>query len=359
MTWAWFISLGVVALIARRGIAGWMRNWRDDSLKQWAYGGLIFFGFMATFGLGIDALPWYLHFAAAITGIMGFFAVSELTGRSARRASALRLDEVKRRLEESQARRDRMRMSSLRQAAREEREDEEGAAPTPAGSPAHVTEILARAAEHWERVQAEQTESLARDIPIVVPEGPKDVSPEPAPRLRGEPMRINLGIESKLGRGVAPAASQPPPPLEPISEPELTAPPLAPVSEAEAEERPAAAPAQPVAGEVAQPAQEPAAAPVAAGAAADRPAGPVSLGQSAGPRPSGPVSLGGPSTLAERQGPVSLGQTAGRPAAQGPAKLERMLTYQPSLVQSRLGKAPETEEESEAQAKGDEQVVEV
>jgi len=81
MTWLWFALIGILALMSRKSISSWLGNWSVDALKRLAAGGLVAFGVMATFGLGLGTQILWLHVAAGLGGVLGFFALSEIANR--------------------------------------------------------------------------------------------------------------------------------------------------------------------------------------------------------------------------------------------------------------------------------------
>jgi hypothetical protein len=157
MTWFWFALFGVIALVSRKPIIGWVSNWSDNTLKQCAAAGLIGFGIMATFGLPLGANVWFLHLAAGISGVLGFFAVNEIANRSAANRQVNYEARLRSRLEE-------YRSQQRAKTGMPRNEGSEGklpdsTPPTPRREPPlikikdsqeNILDLLTRAAENWD-----------------------------------------------------------------------------------------------------------------------------------------------------------------------------------------------------------------
>jgi len=170
MSWFWFALFGIIALTSRKQICAWIGNWSDTTLKQCAAAGLIGFGIMATFGLPLGASVWFLHLAAGIGGVLGFFAVNEIANRSAANRQVNYEARLRSRLEEYRS----------QQRARTGTTRNEGSAgklpdstpPTPRREPPlikikdsqeNILDLLTRAAENWDNPEIDIDSS--RQVP--------------------------------------------------------------------------------------------------------------------------------------------------------------------------------------------------
>lgn len=366
MTWVWFFFLGIAALIFRRPIAAGMTGYSSETLKALAWGGLAFFFFMATFGVSSDVV--LLHIVAAISGIVGFFAVSENTRRAGVRQSEGNMQALRQRLQEREEQRSRVRSPRLHN---------QPPLITSKDSTAHVAEILARASEEWDaehEVQAGQAADAAHDHgqeqyrPWYA--GPDYKEPQSATptseanRERGAKIPTELAearsrlieiithtdespMETLTQVGAVQGA------LEPVVEDEAALPPepeqvrlrqekalkLNMQVESKLTEKTSAAAKSTVSPVLAPPPAAAAPAPPSAAAEgmAKQVVGPISLGLSAGPRTSGPVQLSASSSRFSGSGPISLGKESGIPRTQGPSESTAAGTGYKPQVKSRLG----------------------
>jgi len=161
MTWFWFALFGIIALASRNSISGWVGNWSDGTLKQWAAAGLIGFGIMATFGLAINNGIWFLHLAGGIGGVLGFFAVNEIANRSAANRREDYEAKLRTRLAEyrsqqqAKSRKPQQAGQSKRQTGRtEQRPRREPPLITVKDSQENILDLLTAAAEQWENPEA-------------------------------------------------------------------------------------------------------------------------------------------------------------------------------------------------------------
>jgi len=384
MTWVWFFFLGIAALIFRRPIAAGMTDYSNEKLKPLAWGGLAFFFFMATFGVSSDV--GLLHIVAAISGIVGFFAVSEITRRGGVRQSEESMHALRQRLQEREEQRSRVRSPRLRN---------QPPLITSKDSTAHVAEILARASEEWDaehEVQAGQAADAAHDHGQQEPYRPWYAGPEYERAAPAEPkqepakereMDVPIDLARARSRLIEIITHTDEPPVETLAQVGAVQGALQPVAEDEAALPPELEQAIPRQGKPVKanlqidsklagktgaftqstiaPVQVPpssAVAPayqsIAKAGMAKQEAGPISLGLSTGPRATGPVQLSASSSRFGGSGPVSLGKESGIPLAQGPGKSTGAgIGYKPQVT-SRLGQRP-VEEPGENQLDEDEE----
>lgn len=158
MTWLWFTLIGLFALLRRKSISKWIENWSDDVLKQWAAGGLIAFGVMATFGLALGTNLQWLHIAAGVGGVLGFFAVHEIANRraSGRQYKYMQLERLQDRM--SELREQHARSAHAVEGGGESNKDESPRRVgrrippliKPGDSEQSILDLLSAAAEEWE-----------------------------------------------------------------------------------------------------------------------------------------------------------------------------------------------------------------
>jgi hypothetical protein len=382
MTWVWFFFLGIAALIFRRPIAAGMTSSSSEILKPLAWGGLAFLFTMATFGVSSNV--GFMHVAAAICGILGFFAVSE----NSRRSGVEKAREVER----------------LRQRLRAREEPRTGEPPPGYGiqpplitlkdSKVHVAEILARASEDWDaehEVQAGQAADAAHDHGqeqyrpwYAGPEYERAAPAEPAPEPgRKRVAHVPIDLARARSRLIEIITHTDEPPVETLAQVGAVQGALQPVAEEEIVVRDELAQVAPPQGRpikvnlqmdsklagktgaftksTVAPVQVPPSSAVApssqisaAAGMAKQAAGPVSLGLATGPRATGPVQLGASSSRFGGSGPISLGKESGIPLTQGPGKSTGAgIGYKPQVT-SRLGQRP-AEEPDENQLDEDEE----
>jgi hypothetical protein len=383
MTWVWFFFLGIAALIFRRPIAAGMTGYSSEALKALAWGGLVFFFFMATFGVSSDVV--LLHIVAAISGIVGFFAVSENTRRAGVRQSEESMHTLRKRLQEREEQRSRVRSPRPRN---------QPPLITSKDSTAHVAEILARASEEWDaehEVQAGQAADAAHDHgqeqyrPWYA--GPEYERAAPAERKQEPAKKREVDVPIDLARArsrlIEIITHTDEPPVETLAQVGAVQGALEPVAEDEAALPPELEQAIPRQGipvkanlqidsklagktgaftkSTVAPVQVPpssAVAPSSQSAAATgmakQAAGPISLGLSTGPRATGPVQLGASSSRFGGSGPISLSKESGIPLTQGPGDSTGAGTGYKPQVTSRLGQRP-AEEPDEKQRDEDEE----
>ncbi|MBN2081475.1 hypothetical protein JW859_04615 [bacterium] len=315
MTWIWFILLGTISLVARLSISRWLRGWQEPTLRFWRNWGLLFFAFWATFGLGIEGMG-FMHFVAAIGGVMGFFAIAELLRRGGENRNKQYTERVNQHFEQLR-----------KQAAKNETEQK-------------TTELME---------QAKQRRAVK--IPIAEPPvtarldpGPAAPNTEQADKLDQEKRQAAADIVQLISaatdmweqtqRGEEPVEepawrlvtgttvkgdSQPAEPDQPAAE-------IPPVEDEPVQEAAGQA-------EVAQEAVTEEKQPAAVPAAPSQPTGPPK----SGPVPRIHTAESETLLTAHPVGPVSLGLSTGAKESPKPVKLgENRFSYQPQLVTSRL-----------------------
>lgn len=332
MTWFWFVLIGIIALVARASIASWVSNWSEDALKRMTAIGLIGFGIMATFGVAIPADVWWLHLGAALGGIMGFFAVSEVTGRKSRATSVRTLERNRQRLREQ---RDSGQEPPAGPAPSMKSFDYAEPEPlvriqeppliTDRDSPAHILELLERAADQWADPEAEapapvpaepepKRDSYQSIAEIIARAAKQKQEPASAAEVHQLPMMEKVHL-------LPPMHSKPEGTGRTAPESRFSSRPL----EGKAAPVESAKPVQPASVKLAGTPVMKAAQTLSPDSAVARESGPVILGRSLPLRPPGPLSLGGTSP-----GPVPLERHAHSGG----------FHYQPRMIRSRLGQPP-------------------